>query len=99
MGKDHVSLVLWQLHVYSHRNVHMHAYLLYTRTREYILTGTYAAAHLNKHGTNLTLFVFFPLKLTAMDRNVVQFTFQLTSARQAFDVNSWVSVQCDCRSR
>ena len=98
MGKDHVSLVLWQLHVYSHRNVHMHAYLLYTRTREYILTGTYAAAHLYKHGTNLTFFSFV-LKLMTMDRNVMQFTIQLTSARQAFDVNSWVSVQCDCRSR
>ena len=98
MGKDHVSLVLWLLHVYSHRNVHMHAYLLYTRTRVYILTGTYAATHLYKHGTNLT-FSSFVLKLMTMDRNVMQFTIQLTSARQAFDVNSWVSVQCDCRSR
>jgi hypothetical protein len=33
MGQDHVFLVLWQLHVHGHRNVHIHEYLLYTRTR------------------------------------------------------------------
>jgi len=83
MGQDH-SLVLWQLHVYFHSFVHIHEYLQYTRMRVYILKGTYAAAHIYKHKDESHPFCFFFLKLTAMDRNVVQFTFQLTSARQAF---------------